>query len=208
MNKLPPIYLALILLVTQTVTAAEIPKWSFEFKGGGFESDESQWSDFYGNDRFPAYAMGIGYKLIPQIELGVEAGYLADEGQGFAPSHNVPAGNVKYRLYPLHLQLTARGIFNPDQWLIPYVGASWSRFSYRIEPERQSDITGATEGYQYRAGLQLLLDNLDKNAAATLSSTHGIENTYFFLEAQQTRVSIHDTDLGGTAYLGGLRIDF
>ncbi len=208
MSPTPHIYLALLLLVPQAVPASEMANWSFEFKGGRFESADDQWADFYGNDRFPAYALGFGYKLHRQIEVGLEAGYLADEGRGFAPIHGIPAGNVKYRLYPLHLQLTVRGVFHHDQWLVPYIGAGWSRFSYRVETERQSDISGATDGYQYRAGLQLLLDNLDKNAAAELRDSIGVESTYFFIEAQRTEVSIGGAELGGTAYLGGIRLDF
>lgn len=197
-----------VMLLAQSALAEEEPKWSFEFKGGRFESAETQWSDYYGNDHFPEYALALGYKLNRQIEVGIEAGYLADEGHGLAPAHGIPAGDLKYRLYPAHLHLTARGIFRPDQWLVPYLGAAWSRYSYRVETERQPDITGATDGYQYRAGVQLLLDNLDKSAASDIESNFGIVNTYLVLEAQRTEVSIDGTDLGGTAYLGGLLFEF
>lgn len=207
MSRQQHIGFVLLLLVTQGVPAAETANWSFEFKGGRFESAEEQWSDFYGDDRFSAYALGLGYKVFRQFEVGVEAGYLSDQGQGLAPGHGVLAGNVKYRLYPAHVQLTLRGIFHPDQWLVPYVGAGLSRLSYRIETDRQSDISGTTDGYQYRAGLQLLLDNLDPSAAADLASA-GIANTYFFLEAQRTEARLAGTELGGTAFLGGFRFEF
>lgn len=198
--------LALLLMMTEGVAVAE-PNWFFEFKGGSFESAEEQWADFYGDDSLPVYAFGLGYKLLPQVEVGVEAGYLQDEGRGLAPGHGTLAGDVRYQLYPVHLQFTVRGIFHQDQWLVPYVGAGWSRLNYRVEVEQQSDSSGAADGHQYRAGLQLLLDNLEKSAAANLNDV-GIANTYFFLEAQRTEVSLEGVELGGTAYLGGLRFEF
>jgi hypothetical protein len=199
--------LGLLLLGTQGAPAAEPPNWFFEIKGGRFESAEEQWSDFYGNDSFTEYALGLGYKVSRQVEVGVEVGYLKDEGQGFAPGHGTLAGEVEYLLYPVHVHLTLRGIFRPDQWLVPYVGAGYSRLYYQIETEGQSDISGATDGYHYRAGLQLLLDPLDKPSATDIEE-YGVANTYFFLEAQRTEADLEGVELGGTAFLGGFRLEF
>lgn len=198
----------LLILIAQSVPAGETPHWSFEIKGGDFHSAEEQWPEFYGDDQFRAYALAAGYKLIRQLEIGIETGYQADNGKGLAPTHGVLSGNVYYKLYSAHLQLTARGIFTPDQWLVPYIGAAWSRYNYRVETEQQSDISGAFDGYQYRSGLQLLLDKLDKTSASDLERNTGIVNTYFFLEAQRTEAIVEDIDLGGTAYLAGLLFEF
>ncbi len=198
----------LLFLVAQSALAEDTPNWSFEFKGGNFHSAEEQWGDFYGDDQFRAYALAAGYKLTRQLEIGIETGYQNDDGKGLAPTHGVLAGDVRYTLYPVHLQLTARGIFTPDQWLVPYVGAAWSRFHYRVETEQQPDVSGSLGGHQYRSGLQLLLDKLDRTTANDLERNTGIVNTYFFLEAQRTEVNINDIDLGGTAYLGGLLFEF
>jgi hypothetical protein len=198
----------LLILIARSVPAGDTPHWSFEVKGGNFHSAEEQWADFYGDDQFRAYALAAGYKLTRQLEIGIETGYQADDGKGLAPSHGVLAGNVHYKLYPVHLQLTARGVFTPDQWLVPYVGAAWSRFSYSVETEQQSDTSGSVDGYQYRGGLQLLLDNMEPSTARNLESNTGIVNTYFFLEAQRTEAIVNDIDLGGTAYLAGLLFEF
>lgn len=197
-----------LMLLWQAASAADATDWTFEFKGGVFHSADKQWPDFYGNDRFPAYALSLGYMLFRQLEVGMEAGYLADEGKGFAPLHGTLAGKLKYHLYPLHLNMTLRGAFSPDQWLVPYIGVGISRYSYRVETEQQSDITGSLNGYQYRAGLQLLMDNLEKSSAYNLDRSFGIVNTYFFLEAQQLEVNSDNSDLGGTAYLGGIRFEY
>ncbi len=196
------------LLLAQAVSAEETTNWSFEIKGGHFESAEAQWADFYGNNRFPAYGVGLAYRLNRQFEIGLEAGYLRDEGRGFAPLHGITTGDVKYRLYPVHLSVTALGKFSQNQWLVPYLGLGISRYSYDIETEQQSTITGALNGHQYRGGVQLLLDSLEKSAAYHLDRNFGIVNTYFFLEAQRLEVNSEDADLSGTAYLGGIRFEY
>lgn len=197
-----------LLFLPQIVPAEEVANWSFEFKGGRFESADGQWEVFYGNNRFPAYGLGLGYQLHHYVEVGLEAGYLADEGRGFAPLHGIVTGKVKYRLYPIHLNLTVRGDFTPEQWLVPYLGLGLSRYSYLIETEQQPDVSGSLSGYQYKAGIRLLLDNLDKSSAYNIDRTFGIVNTYFFLEAQRIKVNTNDADLDGTAYLGGIRFEY
>jgi opacity protein-like surface antigen len=197
----------LLLLFVQKVAATEMPHWYFDLKRGSFKSAEEQWSEFYGDDRFPIYAFGLGYKVVQQIEIGVEGDYLMDQGEGWAPGHGTLAGTVDYRLYPVHLQLTLRAIFHQDQWLVPYVGAGVSHLIYRIKTESQSDISGSADGRQYRAGLQILLDNLDKSRGIAMQD-YGVENTYFFIEAQRIESTLEAANLGGTAYLGGLRFEF
>ena len=69
------------------------------------------------------------------------------------------------------------------------------------------------DGYHGRAGLQLLLDNMDPRAAGNLYTDYGIFHTYLFFEAQYIRAMVSDLDgvsvnLGGTSYLAGLLFEF
>lgn len=206
----PGRYIALLLLlaVAHSASAEQRPNWALELKGGRFDSAEARWSEFYGNDRYAVFALGLAYRVHSQIEIGAEAAYLRDEGQGFAPGHGELAGNVDYRAYPVHFHVTAVGLFRAEQWLVPYVGAGWTRFHYRIETDEQATVSGSTHGYQYRAGVRLLLDNLERSAAQRLEERFGIMNTHFFLEAQRIKADKAGTELGGTAYLGGLRFEY
>jgi hypothetical protein len=84
---------------------------------------------------------------------------------------------------------------------------------YRQKVEGQGYVRGSTDGYHGRAGLQLLLDNLDRNAANRFYLDYGIFHTYFFFEAQLTKANVDTTagaslDLGGTSYLWGLLFEF
>lgn len=197
-----------LLLAAAPAFADERPRWSFELKGGTFHSDIDDWGDFYDDDRMTHYGLAIGYKLLRQIEFGVEAGYRSDRGRGFAPVHGIITGSVRYQLLPVHATLTLRGIFYEDQWLVPYVGAAVGRYSYRMTIEGQDRKSGGTDGTLYRAGMQLLLDRLDRRAAFNLRRHYGIDNTYLFFEARDSEAEIDGTDLGGTAYLGGLLFEF
>ena len=60
---------------------------------------------------------------------------------------------------------SARGVFSENQWLIPYAGGGWTRMFYREEVTDQACARGYANGYHARAGVQLVLDGLDPNAA-------------------------------------------
>jgi hypothetical protein len=198
----------MLLLLGGDGLAMERPKWSFELKGGTFHSDLDEWGTFYDDDRMAHYGVAVAYKLLRPLEIGIEAGYRNDRGQGFAPAHGIVAGNVRYQLLPVHITATLRGIFYEDQWLVPYIGAAAGRYSYRIDIEGQDRVSGGTGGTYVRAGLQLLLDRFDPSAAIGMRRHFGIDNTYLFFEARESEAEVDGSELGGTAYLGGLLFEF
>ncbi len=191
----------------------ERPHWSFEFKGGMFYPDIENWKNYYGSDKTSHYAATLAYKLFRQLEVGIEGGYIRDKGQGFAPGHGTTAGSVTYELYPLEAFILLRGVFREGQWLVPYAGGGWTRMYYQEKIEFQNTIKGYTDGYHGRAGIQLLLDGLDQDAANSLYLDYGVQHTYLFVEAQYTRAMIEDLNgqsinLGGTSFLAGLLFEF
>ncbi|MDR2877591.1 MAG: hypothetical protein LBV36_06085 [Chromatiales bacterium] len=199
--------LLLSLAACANALADDVPRWAFEIKGGVQRSAMAQWREFYDDNRMPIYAFGIGYKPWRPLEIGIDTAYLQDRGHGFAPGHGEAAGNVRYRLIPVHLSLTARAVFDEDQWLVPYAGIALGRYAYRMDISGQNGISGATNGERYRIGLQLLLDHIEPSAAEGMQ-TYGIDNTYFFLEYQESKAKIAGSDLGGKAWLGGLLLEF
>lgn len=198
----------LLLLVGDGLAEAQLPKWSLELKGGTFHSDLDEWGTYYGDDRLKDYGFAVGYKPLRPLEIGVEVGYRKDRGQGFAPDHGIVTGDVTYQLLPILATATLRGVFYEDQWLVPYIGAAAGRYYYRITIEAQDRTSGATSGTYVRAGLQLLLDRLDRNAADSMRRHYGIDNTYLFIEAREDEAEVNGSDLGGTSYLGGLLLEF
>jgi len=189
------------------------PHWSLEVKGGYFYPDIDNWKNYYGDDKTWHYAGSLAYKLVRQVDVGVEAGYIKDRGQGKGAISGVIAGNVTYELAPLNVFVLFRGKFSETQWLIPYAGGGWTRMFYKEKIEAQSTVRGHADGYHGRAGLQFLLDDADGTASRNLYTDYGIYHTYFFLETQYSRVMINDltgtsVNLGGTSYLLGLLFEF
>ena len=194
-------------------TPAERPHWSIEVKGGEFIPALDNWSQYFGRRYAREYGGSLAYKLLRPLEVGIEGNYIEDRGQGFAPLHNMAAGNVTYKLYPVNVFVLARGVFSEKQWLVPYVGGGWTRIFYEEEVEKQGVARGATNGYHARAGLQFLLDGLDPDAANSFYLDEGVHHTYLFLEAEYMRamvdtVSAGSVNLGGTSWQGGLLFEF
>lgn len=212
--------LVMLLLIPVAVHAAEPaplkPHWSIEVKGGYFYPDVDNWKTYYGNDRTWHYAGSLAYKVIRQVEIGGEAGYIKDRGLASAPLNSalfgrqVLAGRVDYELAPLNVFVLFRGVFNETQWLVPYVGGGWTRMYYRVKTEGQETVRGSADGYHGRAGLQLLLDEIDPRAAHNLYADYGVHHTYLFAEVLVTDVKVGtpSINIGGTSYLAGFLFEF
>jgi hypothetical protein len=191
----------------------ESPHWSLELKGGVFIPAIDNWSSYYGRRDIAEYGGSLAYKIIRQIEVGLESSYIKDKGRGFAPGHGIITGDVTYELAPLNVFVLARGVFSENQVLIPYAGGGWTRMYYREKVQYQGDIKGSTDGYHFRAGLQLVLDSMDPRAASNMFMDYGVFHSSLFLEARSIRAMITDlngtsVNLGGTSWLGGLLFEF
>jgi len=210
MNKALAVFLCCMALGTgfaaDEPTAS--PRWSFEFKGGRFYPQLPDWNLYYGSDAMNHFSVALGYMPLRGLELGAELGYAHDEGQGLLPISGVLGGDVSYTLMPASVYLIVRGAFSARQWLIPYAGGGWTRAYYKQDVATQSDYKGHADGWNARAGLQLLLNPLDPNSADNMKKAYGVDYTYLILEVQKFSADIDGTDLGGKSYLLGVRIEY
>jgi opacity protein-like surface antigen len=211
------IYALLLTMIPLAALAAEPAQerahWSLELKGGIFIPDIDNWTTYYGRRDISEFGGSLAYKLLDQIEIGVEGTYISDKGKGSAPLHGTVAGTVTYKLAPLNVFLLARGRFRDNQWLVPYAGGGWTRMYYKEEVQYQGTVRGSTDGYHWRAGLQIVLDGADTRAAGNMYKDYGIFHTSLFLETRYTRAMITDlagssVNLGGISYLMGLLFEF
>ena len=208
--------LAMVFFAASKATAAELkehPHWSVEVKGGYFYPAADDWAAHYGSDKTWQFAGSLAYKLTRHIEAGIEGGMMQDQGAGSGQLSGTMTGKVDYALYPLNVFVLFRGVFNEEQFLVPYAGGGYTRMFYRQNIEGQGTAKGAVNGYHGRAGLQFLLDRIDVRSANNMYMDYGILHTYFFLEAQYISAK-SDTnsggtiDLGGTSYLAGFLFEF
>jgi hypothetical protein len=208
------ILILLALLAPAAVYSAEPfpgrPHWSLELKGGTFAPVLENWSLYYGKRNMPEYQGTLAYKVLRQVEVGIGAGTASDKGQGYALGHGTVSGEVVYELYPLNVFVLARGVISEKQWLVPYFGGGWTRMYYRERIQGQEKVRGSADGYHIRGGVQILLDGIDRSAANSIYMDFGVYHTYFFVEAERTKVrdKASSDDLGGTAYLMGLLFEF
>jgi hypothetical protein len=205
-------YPVVLLAADDTPGTQGRPHWSLELKGGLFYPAIKSWKQYYGDDKIGQYGLAFSYKILRMLELGIEGSYIKDDGQGFAPSHGTTAGSVTYELIPVNVFVLFRGIVNENQWVVPYVGGGYTYMYYREQIQFQNTVSGHSDGYHGRAGLQFLLDALDRRAANSFYRDAGVYHTYLFIEANYTRAMANtptgSVNLGGTSYLAGLLFEF
>jgi len=209
------IFTGIILLgvpVTKTLADEGSPSWSAEFKLGQFHPDLDGWDTYY-EDNMMQYSVAFAYKVLRQLEIGLEASYMSEDGRGLLPLNNQVGGEVDYTLAPVSAYITLRGVFSDNQFIVPYVSGGITRMSYKQNVTGGAQTKGNADGILYKAGVQLLLDRFDLGAAHALQHDFGIDNTYLFFEFAKTTAKIDDTggnevDLGGNSYFLGLLLEF
>jgi hypothetical protein len=194
------------------------PHWSLELKGGAFSPATDNWSKFYDSSFMGEYGGALSYKVLRQLEIGIEGSYLRASGTGQLPNHaaagsQAQSGEVTYELLPLNVFVLARGVFSEDQWLVPYAAAGYTRLFYREEIKGGDTTKGSVNGYHARAGVQLLLDGLETDASRSLYHDYGVHHTYLFVEGKYLRAQVNtipsgSADIGGTSCLGGFLFEF
>lgn len=186
------------------------PRWSLEFKGGRFYPALDDWETYYGRDNTWHYAASLAYKVTRQIETGVEGGYSKDVGLANGSLSGTLTGRAVYQAAPLNVFVLFRAVFSERQWVVPYAGGGWTRMFYRETVEGQGTVRGSADGYHGRAGLQFLLDEVDRTAARNMRHDYSILHTYFFTEVARTKAKTDAPaiDIGGTSYLLGLLFEF
>lgn len=210
---------ALLILIPGALWAAEPaaprPHWSLELKGGAFFPDAADWSRFYGTGYLGEYGAALSYKVLRQVEIGIEGSYARGTGKGQQPAHPDQglSGEVSYEQLPLSLFLLGRAVLDEEQWLVPYAGGGYTRLFYRQRVKGQEKNEGSVQGYHARAGLQLLLDRLEPATARNAYLDFGVHNSYFFLEGKYTRAEADtipsgSVNLGGTSVSGGFLVEF
>jgi hypothetical protein len=208
------ILLLMLIAAPLTVRAEEPvldqPHWSFEMKAGRFAPSLADWELHYGKRDMPEYALSLAYKLLRQVDIGIEGGLAKTRGPATAALHGSQAGNVTYEIYPVNAFVLFRGVARDNQLVIPYIGGGFTKILYREAVEGQGSTHGSANGYHARGGLQFLLDGADRDAANAMYLDYGVMHTYFFVEAEYTVAKVKEvsTDLGGTAYLAGFLFEF
>jgi hypothetical protein len=214
--KLLPVLLLLLLpaLAQGAEARPDRPHWSLELKGGASFPDVPGWSTYYGSSYTGEYGGALAYKLHRLVEVGIGATYSRASGKGQLPGHGgALAGDVRLEKVPLELYVLGRALFQEDQLVVPYLSVGYTRLLYREAIRGGDTVDGSVNGYHGRAGIQLLLDGLEADAARNLYRDWGIHHTYLFAEGKYLRADADtlgggSVNLGGTSCLGGFLFEF
>ncbi|HJV35082.1 MXAN_2562 family outer membrane beta-barrel protein [Geomonas sp.] len=206
------VLLTLIPALALAEQRPERPHWSLELKGGVLFPDVDRWSTFYGSSYTPEFGGSLAYKVTRQVEVGIEGSYSYATGKGGQLQHGTTAGEVTFDRAPLSVFVLARGVMDEDQWLVPYAGGGYTRLFYRSDVTGQGTTKGSVNGFNARAGVEFLMDRLERDAAESLYRDFGLQHTYFFVEGRFIRAMGDTTggsvNLGGTSCLGGFLFEF
>jgi len=182
--------------------------WVFDLKGGLYKPDLPLYEDFYGDDTDVLVGLAFAYRFTQWLDLGVELSYARDKGVGLQPANMSLGGKVTYTLVPASVYLNFRGELSPDQLFVPYVGGGLTTAWYKQDVESQGSRDGRTDlGYNVRGGVQLFLNRLDRRTAARAAKGY-LQRSYLYFEVQYFSTEVDGFDLGGVAYLLGLRMEY
>ena len=155
---------------------------------------------------------------------------LTDNGTTSTPSSSSTrtAGDTSINLVPLALLMVYRADFLWERWSVPVIPYAKIGFNYTFwwvtkgdgstasatdkTTGDTEDAKGGTFGWQVNAGLSILLDVFEPQAAKNMDVETGINHVYLFFEFTHIDANNFGSDtafsVGDTTYQGGLAFEF
>jgi hypothetical protein len=149
----------------------------------------------------------IPIKNYGKVGLGV--------GAGFSLITDADVGGGAYAtlyVFPIQGLITYQFDYMENQFLVPYVkfGPSMAILMQKSDTRGGRSPINPYYGFDYGAGLQLCLNNLEPSAARALDSSTGINATYLTFEvlySSNLRGSGVDPDLSRREIRAGMRFE-
>ncbi len=191
--------------------AADTRKGHFQFRYGLFTVEDPNITRVMGSTGHDLLWMEAGPHLIPQVELSAGLGWYQEIGNPVLRSGGRSDDNVMLTSLPVNLSLNLRGDFLKHQLIVPAVGMSVEAWNWRQEPTSTSErISGTKTGWSWNAGVQILLDRLDKKSASKLRVRTGIDDTYLTITYRDQTIGESKTGLiySGQVLGFGLKLDY
>lgn len=165
-----------------------------------------------------AVGLGLGW-------YGKSAKALVDTGDDTTPASDLldrSEGDTTINVLPVSVLAIYRADFLWEEWgvpLIPFVkfGVNYSfwwitKGNGDVAKFGDETARGGTWGWQFNAGLSLLLDVFEPAAAKNMDVETGINHTYLFFEFYHLSADGFGASdalrVGDTSYVGGLALEF
>jgi hypothetical protein len=212
----------------------ESPKrFAVELKFGPYYPDVdtepgvgSPYEDVFGEKQTFMFLAEFDWQFLqlPGINLGIGllAGYFQDTGKGLDPDTGEQAGEeTQLKVLPGHFDAIIRVDALPRFTkvpLVPFVKAGISYYIWWVENGRGigryegTTGYGGTWGWNFSAGLMLLLDFFEPSAARTFDQEAGVNNSYLYADFFMARIDNfgdrNKLNLSDYTWTVGLAIEF
>lgn len=191
--------------------ADDTRKGHVQFRYGIFQVDDPNITRVMGDSGNEVLWLEIGPHIIPQVEVSAGVGWFQEIGNPILAGGGRSDDNVMLTALPVNASLNLRGDFWKHQPIVPSVGASLEAWNWRQEPYGgTSRIGGVKTGWSWNAGVQLLLDRIDKESASKLRVRTGIDDTYLTLTYREQTIGDANQGLvySGKVFGIGLKLDY
>ena len=186
----------------------------------------SPYEDVFGEKQAFMFLAEFDWQFLrlPGISLGVGliAGYFQDSGKGLDPTTGERAGEETHlKVLPGHFDAVVRVDALPRFTkvpLVPFVKAGVSYYIWWVENGRGigryegTTGYGGTWGWNFSAGLMLLLDFFEPSAARTFDQEAGVNNSYLYADFFMARIDNfgdrNKLNLSDYTWTVGLAIEF
>lgn len=183
----------------------------------------------YGSSSEFLFEAGLDYEIwhgFGTVTVGGSFGFVQYLGKARTQTGEKSSDTTVFNLVPLRLTAGYHFDLLADKWNIPVVPYLSGGLSYYFwwaldgvgdtatwtDPDGdEHDATGGIFGLHFSAGLKLLLDFLDEEAASNLQNDVGVVNTYLFVEFALSWVdgfgSSNHMDVGDETIMFGLMME-
>ncbi len=183
---------------------------TFGFSYGFYYFDDEVYEDVFDEESFPCLGLSVGFYPLRNLELSAAGRALYEEGYALGMLTEEESGEeFNIWIFPLQLSLSYRLDFFNEQLLVPFVSAGGDYYAYRENREFGDDVEGGKSGYHAGAGLGILLDRLDPEAAASIKSEYGVRNVFLDIRYERAFVGEDDgLDFTGDNYYAHILFEF
>lgn len=186
----------------------------------------SPYEDVFGEKQTFMFLAEFDWQFVrlPGISFGIGllAGYFQDTGKGLDPDTGERAGEeTQLKVLPGHFDAIVRVDALPRFTkvpLVPFVKAGVSYYIWWVENGRGigryegTTGYGGTWGWNFSAGLMLLLDFFEPAAARTFDQEAGVNNSYLYADFFMARIDNfgdrNKLNLSDMTWTVGLAIEF
>ena len=212
-------------------------KWTVELQAGPYQPRiDSQFATSEGS-KLPPYETTFGdespilvnigfdrhiFHLLGPISLGVTAGFWSVKGEAISidGSDSEASDRTDMEIYPLAAQLSYRlDAFARHLPIVPTARVGLDYYLWQILDgsgnvanfDSTHQAMGATHGWHYSVGFQLLLDALAEDMARDFQFNAGVQNSFITFEYRSSQIddfgSANSFRLGDDAFFIGLALD-